>query len=121
VKRLLACSVLLSLVSAPATAQNATKGANSYKLICQACHSMAPGEKKPMGPNLLGIFGRKAGIDDFKYSDAMKASGLTWDAKTIDAYLAAPGKVVPGGLMSISISDGKQRADIIAFLKSAKK
>ena len=118
--RLLVCCLLLSLISAPAAAQNATRGANSYKQICQTCHSLAPGEKKPMGPNLLGVFGRKAGMDDFKYSDAMKSSGVTWDAANLEAYLAAPGKVVPGGQMSIMISDAKQRADIIAFLKSKK-
>jgi len=48
-------------------------------------------------------------------------AGITWDSRVLDAYLAAPQKVVPGNLMPFSgINDEQQRADIIAYLVTLK-
>lgn len=49
----------------------------------------------------------------------MKGSGLTWDAKTLDEFLAAPTKKVPGTKMPISVSDPAKRAAVIAYLTAA--
>jgi len=88
-----------------ATAAAATAGggdAAAGRLVyrkCQACHSMDAG-KNLLGPSLAGIMGRKAGIESaYNYSPAMKQSGLVWDGKTLDAYLADPQKLVPGNKM----------------------
>ena len=63
---------------------------------CQACHSIDPG-KNMLGPSLAGIIGRKAGSEaGYNYSPAMKQANITWDAKTLDTYLADPAKTVPG-------------------------
>jgi nitrite reductase (NO-forming) len=63
---------------------------------CQACHSLEPG-KNVLGPSLAGVLGRKSGsVEGYNYSPAMKQANLVWDQKTIDAYLADPGKTVPG-------------------------
>src|SRR6185437_1991299 len=63
---------------------------------CQACHSIEPG-KNGLGPSLAGIVGEKAAaVPGYSFSPAMKASNLTWDAATLDAYLTDPQKVVPG-------------------------
>jgi len=111
---------ILGLAAAPAAAQNATAGANLFKQRCQMCHSLTPGQKMPLGPNLTGVIGRKAGTGDFAYSDAMKKSGLTWGPALIEKYLAAPAKTVPGGKMVINVADPKQRADIVAFIQAGK-
>jgi len=51
----------------------------------------------------------------------MKRAKLTWDEKTLDAYIANPQAVVPGNLMPFSgIADARQRADLIAYLKTLK-
>jgi len=44
----------------------------------------------------------------------MKGSGLTWDAKTLDQFLAAPTKKVPGTKMPISVSDPAKRDEFLA-------
>jgi cytochrome c2 len=45
------------------------------------------------------------------------AAGLTWDAATLDRYIADPEAVVPGTLLSLpSLRDEEQRADLIAYL-----
>src|SRR5580704_6555811 len=61
---------------APASAQDAAKGAEVYQDRCGSCHVL---NGVGQGPNLLGVVGRKAAsVAGFNYSDAMKASGLTW-------------------------------------------
>jgi nitrite reductase (NO-forming) len=66
---------------------------------CQACHSLEPG-KNLLGPSLEGIIGRKAETaPGYSYPPAMQGANVVWDAKTLDAYLAEPEKVVPGNKM----------------------
>ena len=83
---------------------------------CQACHSMEPG-KKILGPSLAGIIGRKAGSEPgYNYSPAMKQANIVWDAKTLDAYLSDPQKVVPGNKMPFpGLKTDHDRADVIAY------
>jgi cytochrome c len=53
-----------------------------------------------------------------RYSDAMKESGVTWDERTIDAYLKSPSAFMPGNHMTFpGIEDEHTRGDIVAFLK----
>jgi nitrite reductase (NO-forming) len=81
---------------------------------CQACHSMEPG-KTLLGPSLAGIVGRKAGADaNYNYSPPMKQANVVWDAKSLDAYLADPQKVVPGNKMPFpGLKTEQDRADIL--------
>ncbi len=75
-----------------------------------------------MGPNLNKLFGRKAGsAPGFNYSPALKASGIVWDAKTLDQYLAAPTTKVPGTRMVMKVGDPARRAALIAYLKAETK
>ncbi len=87
---------------------------------CAACHKMAPGEDN-VGPSLHGVFGRKAGtLTDFRYSPALKRSGITWTPQTLDTFLADPQKVVPANRMPYAgLADTSDRADLIAYLQKA--
>ena len=89
---------------------------------CAACHATAPGITG-VGPSLHGVFDRKAGtLGDFRYSPAMKRSGLVWTAQTLDAFLADPQKAVPANRMPYSgMTDADDRADLIAYLMKATK
>ena len=84
---------------------------------CVACHS--PSYHRT-GPKHCGIFGKVAGSDaEFTFTDAMKNSGITWNAKTLDEFLSNPFKVIPGTSMGFSgIKSAKDRQQLIAFLKS---
>jgi cytochrome c len=86
---------------------------------CTACHSTAPG-KTIIGPSLAHVYGRKAGtLAGFEYSDAMKNSGLTWNAASLDSFLANPAGKVPGTMMALpGIKDAAQRKAIIDYLKT---
>ena len=85
---------------------------------CMACHSL---EYNRTGPKHCGLFGRKAGsVPDFDYSDAMKNSGITWSAETLNQFLKKPQAMVPGTIMTYDgVPDDRERADLIAYLQMA--
>jgi cytochrome c len=114
-----AAVALLLLPRSPALAADGdpTRGEQIYHR-CQGCHSI---DANRVGPRHAGLFGRRAGsLDDYSYSDAMRAAGIVWDATTLDQFLAAPRKFIPGTKMPFAgIPDAQERADLIAYLKQA--
>jgi cytochrome c len=97
-------------------------GKATFHTMCSVCHSVQVTGGPSEGPNLLGLVGRDAGSQpDFtKYSEALKASRLTWNMKTLDKFLVNPMAMVPGTLMPMLIPDDKTRADVIAYLATLK-
>ena len=87
---------------------------------CSVCHSTDG--SNGVGPSLKGVVGRKAGdFAGFRFSRALKASGLVWDEKSLDLYLTDPQKAVPGNVMPFAgLADPKLRAALIAYLASLK-
>jgi cytochrome c len=104
--------------AAQAADAKTTDGEGAFNNACRTCHSSKSGDNR-LGPSLSGIVGRKAGgSEGFAYSQAMKNAGVTWDEKTLDAFIANPEAVVPGSNMKpyTGISDAAVRTQIIAFL-----
>ena len=114
-------AVALVLAAGSALAEgNETRGERLFNQQCKACHTLEQGGHNLVGPNLHGLFGRKAGSADYQYSDAMKKSGITWDEKTLADYLKDPKGKVPGTKMTfIGLRQEQQQEDMIAFLKKA--
>ncbi|WBY03945.1 c-type cytochrome [Ramlibacter tataouinensis] len=86
---------------------------------CLACHAI---EQNRTGPAHCGLFGRKAGTAPgyASYSAALKNSGITWNEATLSKFLADPMNTVPGTNMTyLGVTDAKERADLIAYLKQA--
>ena len=71
-----------------------------------------------VGPNLHGMFGRKAGTaEGFRYTDALVKSGIVWTPETMDAWLKQPGALVPGnGMAFAGIANDADRASLVAWL-----
>lgn len=82
---------------------------------CLACHAL---RYNRVGPKHCGLIGRRAGsVPGYEYSPAMKSSGIVWNEKTLDRFLANPPKTVPGTKMTYAgVPDPKDRADLIAYL-----
>jgi cytochrome c len=95
---------------------DAARGEKRYE-ECVACHALEKG-KESVGPDLHGVFGRTAGeAPGFRYSPALKRSGIVWSEQTIDPFIADPQAVVPGNRMPYAgIPEAPARADLIAYL-----
>ena len=122
-KKTLYLPVAIILVAGSASAQsgNEARGERLFNQQCKACHTVDKDGASTVGPNLHGLVGRKAGsTEGFSSSDAMKASGIVWDDKTLVEYLKDPKGRVPGTKMVYAgLKQEAQQADMIAFLKKA--
>ena len=114
-------AVVGTLASAPLSALAApdlAKGEAIFQERCAICH---PAEGVGQAPSLAGVVGRKAAaVPGFPYTDALKASGLTWTPENLSKFLIAPTDLVPGTSMPMVVPDEGERADLIAYLASKK-
>jgi cytochrome c2 len=115
---------LAPLIVATSTARadgDAARGEQRFA-DCVACHSTERNVNN-VGPSLYGVFERKAGeLPDFRYSPAIKRSGISWTPQTLDVFIADPQKMVPANRMPYAgMPDADARADLIAYLLKASK
>jgi cytochrome c len=118
---LIGASVLLAAAGAARADGDAARGEKRFE-ECATCHTLDRGVNN-VGPSLNGLFERKAGeIADFRYSPALKKSGIAWTPQTLDTFIADPQKEVPGNRMPFAgMPDAGDRADLIAYLQKATK
>ncbi len=111
-------SLIISSMQQVWAAGDPVKGAQIFKK-CATCHTMQVNEPNKVGPNLHGLFGRKAGsIASFSYSQAMRSSGVTWSEETLMKYLENPKALVPGNKMPFpGLKSEQDREDVISYLK----
>jgi cytochrome c len=109
---------LFAFAASAALAADVDHGKQVFQ-TCAACHSDKP---DALGPNLVGVIGRKAGSrDDFRYSSAMMRAGFSWDAGSLRQYLADPQAKVRGNRMPFSgLNDPKDIDDVIAYIGTMK-
>jgi alcohol dehydrogenase (cytochrome c) len=105
------------VASAPSYADgNAVAGKTVFENQCASCHSTEQG-KQGFGPSLARVIGRLSGtLPGFSYTPAMVNAHLTWDAATLDAFLASSTQKVPGTAMAVALPSETNRADVIAYL-----
>ncbi|EBA05693.1 c-type cytochrome [Sagittula stellata] len=99
-----------------------SNGERQFMRKCSICHALEPGPSRKAGPTLHGVFGRQAGtVPGYTYSDTLDGSDIVWTDDTIDALFdQGPDHYIPGSKMPMQVIAGADdRADLIAFLKSA--
>ena len=113
---LIGMTLAVTAIAVHAQQGDPKRGEKAFE-ACRACHAV-DGKANEVGPALSGVFGRKAAErDDFRYSPALKRSGIVWNAKTMDGFIADPQKVVEGNRMPFSgMPDARERADLIAYM-----
>ena len=63
-----------------------------------------------------------ASVPGFSYSAALQQKKFVWDSAKVNRWLSNPNTFVPGNKMVVQLAnDPLDRADIIAFLQSARK
>lgn len=114
----IACLFALAVIYSANAAGDAAAGATVFAQ-CSACHAVGADAQNNVGPVLNGVIGRAAGTyPGYRYSSAMKKSGLTWDEATLTQYLRGPDKVLPGTKMAFpGIASDADLANLIAYLK----
>ncbi|MFM9974461.1 MAG: c-type cytochrome [Beijerinckiaceae bacterium] len=115
---LLPAFALLSLASIPVSAQDASAGEKLFNQ-CRACHQIGGTAKNGVGPQLNGLFGRKAGTaENYNYSPVYKALDKVWDVDNFTVYIKDPRGVTPGTKMVYAgMKDETQISNLVAFLK----
>ena len=111
---------VLAFTGSVALAQGDSAAGEKVFNKCKVCHAADEPQNK-VGPHLGGLVGRTAGsVEDFRYSNAMKDSGITWSEETLAEYLADPRGYIKGNRMAfVGLKDEEEIADVIAYLKEA--
>jgi cytochrome c2 len=120
-RSMVAVVLVVAAASAARADGDAARGEKRFE-ECATCHSTKEGVNG-VGPSLHAVFGRNAAsLDDFRYSPAMKRSGITWTPQTLATFIADPQKAVPNNRMPFAgMPDAAERADLIAYLEKAAK
>lgn len=107
----------LASLPAPYQAADLENGKRQFAR-CRSCHTITPEGADMTGPNLHGVFGRRAGADpDYRYSEALKTAGFVWEPARLDGWLADPRGYLPGTKMSFAgVKQANDRRDLIAYL-----
>ena len=108
------------LAAAPYKDADRSQGARQAQ-ICRACHSFDKDGPDMIGPALYGFFGKQVGSRSaFQYSEAMAEADFIWTPEALDAWLAQPGRFLPGNRMTFAgVLRQSDRDDLIAYLLSA--
>ena len=119
--RITAALLMLLAASVARADGDAARGEAKFQ-DCAACHKLEAGANN-VGPSLHGVFTRKAGeLADFRYSPAIKRSGIIWTPETLDKFITDPQAMVPGNRMPYAgMASASDRADLIGYLQKATK
>ncbi len=115
------CSVAIGASGAVASETAAPRARPAGFAACAACHTTETG-RNGFGPSLAGVAGRRAAsLPTYAYSDALKNSGLVWNAATLDRWLTSPQRAVPGTKMPFAgIPDPAKRKEVVDYLLTLK-
>jgi cytochrome c len=119
--RKLACAAsLLAVVNlASAADTTAETGKKVFQNRCQTCHGITGPADSSLGPNLVGIMGRKAGsADTGVHSRATVGAGTVWNRASLRRYLSEPAREMPGTIMSAQVRDQQELEALLNFLET---
>ena len=89
-----------------------------FRNQCGTCHVVEANSPARQGPNLAGIYQRRAGsVAGFKYSAAFAKADFEWDDAHLDAWLTNPQAALPGSVMLYRQANPTTRKVIIDWLK----
>jgi len=116
--KFLIATVALAVSTSVSSAQDVAAGAIQFKK-CAPCHDVGDKAKNKIGPVLNGLDGRHSGsVPNFRYSEANKNSGITWDEAQFLDYIKDPKAKIPGTIMVFpGIKNEADAKNLWAYLK----
>jgi cytochrome c len=116
-RRAMIAGVLLTGSATASLAADPTAGQKIFQTQCGICHAVEPGQNR-IGPTLFGVVRRRSGsVPGFNYTADHKKLDVTWDAATLDKYLANPRAMVPDtSMIYAGLKNDAKRADLVAYL-----
>ncbi len=115
-----AAAVLYAVSGGSALSEGDAAAGEELFRRCSVYHSIEEGGPAKQGGNLYGVYGSTAGstppgsIDSGK----LEESGVVWNEETLTEWLKAPARFIPGVRMSYRMTNDKDIADVIAYLKA---
>lgn len=112
---------VLLMAATPCAAADDDPGRAQFVRSCGACHTAERGGANFSGPNLFGVYGRRAGTaEGFGYSNTLAKADWTWDERALDRWLADSRKGHPMAEMAYRQPDAVKRALVIQYLAKMK-
>ena len=110
---------LAGLIAAASADESVETGRQLYDRRCRTCHGGTGPADSPIGPNLSGIVGTKAGTQASGiHSRAAIDSGVVWDRESLRRFLSVPRREIPGSIMSAGVADPAELERLLDYLES---
>lgn len=102
---------------APYNTADYSRGKRVFR-TCSSCHLLDPEAGNLVGPNLHGMFDRKAGeLEGYTFSNVVAQADFQWTPEALDNWLSNPNSFLPGNNMSFTgVRREKDRMAVIAYL-----
>jgi cytochrome c2 len=107
------------LVGATSAGQSMESGRQLYDRHCRTCHGGTGPADSPIGPDLSGIVGKKAGAQASGiHSRTAIDSAIVWNRETLRRFLTAPRGEIPGSIMPVGVADPAELERLLDYLES---
>lgn len=89
-----------------------------FRNQCGTCHTTEANAPLRQGPNLGGVYPRRAGtLPGFNYSAGFASQDFVWDEARLDTWITNPRAMIPGAVMTYRQANPDIRHAIIGWLK----
>ena len=110
---------LAGLIASASAEESVEACRQLYDRRCRTCHGGTGPADSPIGPNLSGIVGTKAGTQASGiHSRAAIDSGVVWDRESLRRFLSVPRREIPGSIMLAGVADPAELERLLDYLES---
>jgi len=113
--------VLAGAVAAAPAVESAESGRQIFDRRCRTCHGGTGPADSPIGPDLSGIVGKKAGTQASGiHSLGAIDSRVVWTRESLRRFLSVPRGEIAGSIMPVGVADPAELERLLDFLESSR-